>query len=84
MSEGLSELVFDCSPWENGDWIVTVRPSWEKKWRSAPIGHVVDKQDAKRIVEWANSAWREIEKVILNGYEDPQRGEPSLAQRSSE
>ena len=64
-TENMTKLIFDYSAWENSDYIVTVRPDWEKEWKSAPIGHVLDKDTARRIAEWLNTGgYREIEIIF--------------------
>lgn len=63
-------LVFKASAWDPGDYIVTVRPSWERPWRDAPIGMTLSMRDAKIVAAWLPTAIREIETIIKNGYEE--------------
>ncbi len=67
----MSKLVFDASPWDDGAWIVTVRPDWEKQWKDVPVGGVVDRDTAKRIAKWLNcGGYAEVERIFRNGYEE--------------
>jgi len=66
----MSKLIFDHSPWDDGTDIITVRPDWEKLWRCAPIGMCLSKRDAKIIAEWIQGAYKEIEQIVKNGYEE--------------
>lgn len=70
----VSKLIFDASPWEGTDWIVTVRPDWEKEWKDCPVGGVVDKDTAKRIAKWLNQGgYAEVERIFRNGYNRPEQ-----------
>lgn len=66
----MSKLIFKASAWGEGEYIVSVRPDWEKQWRDAPIEHTLSKRDAKLVAGWLSSAIREIETIIKNGYEE--------------
>lgn len=55
-------FITDYSSWENGDYVVTIRPDWEKSWRSVAVGRTLSKDRAVQVSEWLQSAmpylWR--------------------------
>ena len=68
----MSKLIFKDAAWDDGMCVVTARPDWEKNWRSAPIGGVIDRDTAIRIAKWLNQGgYKELETIFKNGYENP-------------
>lgn len=54
--------------WEDTDFIVTIRPEFEKPWHDVPIGGVLDQDTAERIAAWLDEGglaalWRIAENV---------------------
>lgn len=67
----MAKLIFKESAWDPGESIITVRPDWEKLWKDVPIGHTLSRRDARMIAQWITSAYRELEIIFKNGYEEP-------------
>jgi predicted rRNA methylase YqxC with S4 and FtsJ domains len=67
------KFVVNYSAWDNGDYVVTIRPDFEKSWKSVPIGGTLSKEDARRVAEWLQSALSELWKIFENVAADAKR-----------
>lgn len=56
----MSKLVFKADIFDEGDWIVTVRPDYEKVWKDVPIGSTLSEKEAKIVARWLDTAQREL------------------------
>lgn len=56
----------DTDIWEHNEYVVTIRPDFEKTWRSLPIGCTLSKQDAITVADWLRSALPELYKIFIN------------------
>jgi len=66
------KFIAEVSIWEHDEYIVVIRPVWEKFWKSLPIGYTLDKKDAKIIADWLNSSLPELWKIFENVNRDLQ------------
>jgi len=69
----MTKFVFEAHAWEDSDWIVTVRPNWEKKWKDVPLGTVLDSRDARRVADWLNTAQNQLRILFINELRDQGR-----------
>lgn len=54
------------SVWEDNDYVVSVRPEWEKSWRDVPIGRAMSQRDAKLVAEWLQGALPDLWQIFEN------------------
>ena len=54
------------SIWDEGDYVVTIRPDFEKEWKSLSIGDLLSKEDAKKMARWLQSAMPTLWKIFTN------------------
>ncbi len=73
--EPLGEWVVSYHCWEGSDFVVSVRPVWEKVWRDVPVGGTLSEREAQRIATWLQVAIAELWKIFGNVQRDP-LGEP--------
>ena len=68
----MTNFVWNKSVWEHGEYVVTVRPDWEKSWRSIPLGHTLDSKDADMVTEWMRSSCDTLRQLFYNEFKDKQ------------
>jgi len=50
----MAKMLFFASAWEDGEYIISWRSEDAKRWEDLPIGHTLDRADAKVIAAWLN------------------------------
>lgn len=60
------EFVIGHSVWDDSDYVVTIRPSYEMAWRSIPLGGVLSERQACLIAEWLQGAMPTLWKIFQN------------------
>ena len=73
----MTDFIWDKSVWEHGEYVVTVRPDWEKPWKSIPLGHTMSSKDAELVVEWLRSSYKDLHKLFYNEFIDEQKARHS-------
>ena len=68
----MTDFVWDKAVWEHGEYVVTVRPDWEKSWRSIPIGHTMSSKDAEMVAKWLRSSCGDLRRLFYNESKDEQ------------
>jgi hypothetical protein len=53
----MSSIKAEVSPWDDGDYIVGIRPVWACPWELAPVGPLVSHSEATVIAKWLEVAW---------------------------
>lgn len=61
-----TEFVCRAAHWEDSDYVVTIRPEWEKAWKDVPIGITYSERDARLIASWLQSNIKYIFKIFRN------------------
>lgn len=56
----------EVSPWDDGDYIVAVRPDFAKPWQAVPIGPLVTRGEGATIAEWLEKAWPQLARLATN------------------
>lgn len=59
-------MVFQASLWDEGDYVVSLRPESAKAWEDCPIGCTLSRRDAEVIAKWLPTAWADIRKLSSN------------------
>ena len=67
----MKKLIAIWSCWDEGDYIVSIRPESVKPWGDVPIGPVMSKAQAKGVAEWLNCALPDLQKIIIQTEQDP-------------
>ena len=62
----MTKFVFKASAWEDAEYVVTVRPDWEKGWKSVPLGPTVSKRDAEIISRWLHFSEANLRTLFRN------------------
>ena len=60
------KFIVSYSSWEDSDYVVTIRPDFEKSWKSVPIGSALSKDEARIVSEWLQTAMPELWKIFSN------------------
>ena len=53
----MTKFIFKARAWEDDEYVVTVRPDWEKVWKSVPLGCTLSEKDAKIVARWLHSSY---------------------------
>lgn len=59
------QFVVDYAPWDEGDYVIAIRPASVAIWQDVPIGPVLSESKARIIAEWLKVALPELQKVII-------------------
>ncbi len=61
---------------DKGDYVVTIRPDWEKSWKWAAIGGVLSPRDAQLVKRWLdNRGLEDLWTILKNVVADNKPGE---------
>ncbi len=66
----MTKFVWDKAVWEHGEYVVTVRPDWEKPWRDIPIGYTMSSEDANVVAKWLQSSCDDLRRLFYNESKD--------------
>lgn len=59
-------FIVDSGMWDEGDYVVTIRPDWEKPWHDLPIGMALSDRDAQKCAQWLRTALPELWRIFNN------------------
>ena len=66
----MTEFVWMASAFEANEYVVTVRPDWEKEWRSIPVGNTMSSKDVEVVVRWLQSSCKDLRQLFYNEFKD--------------
>lgn len=58
--------VINAALWEGDEYIIEIRPAYEKSWKAQPLGSTLSKKDAKLIEGWLRGALRTLLTIGAN------------------
>lgn len=69
MSGEANKIVFEATIFDEGDYIVCLRPASARPWQTAIVGPCIDKAKAQIVAKWLQEAWPELLKVMAKATE---------------
>ena len=66
----MTNFIWEASAFEDDEYIVSVRPDWEKCWRSIPIGRTLSRRDAETVTDWLRSSCKDLRQLFYNEFKD--------------
>ena len=68
-AESEVKFVIGHSLWDDSDYVVTIRPDYEKVWRSLPLGGTLSERRARLIAEWLQGAMPTLWKIFEKNFQ---------------
>ena len=80
----MTDFIFKAMAWEDDEYIVTVRPDWEKSWKSVPLGCTLSERDAKIVARWLHFSEANLRTLFRNEFTDEIKNDPEYKRLNQE